>query len=93
MIIVNDLRVTMREHRSHLQVAGGQPNDAGLVQLRGDGRRKWQQVREFQKFLILLDAAETRCILAFLLHHDFLRPCIAEDRIIVQVMVIVRAQI
>lgn len=63
----------MRKDGSHLEVTGGQPDDAGLVELRGDRGRERQQLRQFHKLLVLLNAARSRCVLAFLFHPYFLR--------------------
>lgn len=49
------------------QVADGQPDDGGLVQLRGDGRRQRQHFRQFVKLEILLAASRSRRIPALLL--------------------------
>jgi len=68
-----DIFVTMRKDGSHFEITGGQSDDAGLVQLISNGARKWQKLRQLQKFLILLNAARPRCIFAFLFHHDFLQ--------------------
>lgn len=78
---------------SHLQVTGRQSNNAGFIHLSREGCRHRQQLCQLQKFLILPVAADTRCLLAFFLHYDFLRAGRASDRIVVQRIVIVRAQV
>lgn len=78
---------------SHLQVTGRQSNNAGFIHLSREGCRHRQQLCQLQKFLVLPVAADTRCLLAFFLHYDFLRAGRASDRIVVQRIVIVRAQI
>jgi hypothetical protein len=65
--------VTVREDGSHLEITGGQSDDAGLIQLRRNGGRKRQQLRQLEELLVLFDAARSRGVLAFLFHHDFLR--------------------
>jgi len=84
--------VTVREDGSHLEITGGQSDDAGLIQLRRNGGRKRQQLRQLEELLVLFDAARSRGILAFLFHHDFLRTAagcceaVDVDRIVVVVV-------
>jgi len=99
----------VREDGSHLEITGGQSDDAGLIQLRRNGGRKRQQLRQLEKLLVLFDAARSRSVLAFLFHHDFLRTAAGRgkavdvDRIVVVVaemmmmmavlLLLIRAQI
>lgn len=84
---------TVWKQCSHLQVTGGQSNNAGFIHLSRESCRYRQQLCQLQKFLVLPVAADTRCLLAFFLHYDFLRAGRASDRIVVQRVMIVRAQI
>jgi len=59
---------TFREHYPHLQVAGGQSDDGGFVQLRGDGRGQRQEFGELIKLAILLLSTGARRVLRLLLH-------------------------
>lgn len=60
---------TVGENLPHLQVAGGQPDDRGLVQLRRDCCWQRQQLRQLQEFRVLLFPATSRRVLALLLHR------------------------
>lgn len=63
---------TVEEDCPHLEVTAGQPDDGGLVQLGGDGRRQRQQLGQFIKLSVLLLSPRLRCVLAFFLHvSDF----------------------
>lgn len=53
---------------AHLEVAGGEPYDGGLVQLAGDGRREWQHLGKIQELCVLLLSATARRVLALLFH-------------------------
>ena len=53
---------------SHLEVAGGEPDDAGLVQLTGDGARERQQLGELQELRVLFLPPAPGGVLALLLH-------------------------
>lgn len=53
---------------AHLEVAGGEPDDGGFVQLAGDGRREWQHLGKIQELCVLLLSATARRVLALLFH-------------------------
>lgn len=55
--------LTVREDGAHLEVGGGEPDDGGLVQLAGDGRRERQQLGQLVELGILLLAARPGGIL------------------------------
>lgn len=59
---------TVRKDVAHLEVAGGEPDDGGLVQLAGDGRREWQHLGKIQELCVLLLSATARRVLALLFH-------------------------
>lgn len=59
---------TVGKECSHLQVAAGQADDGGFVQLGGDGRRQGQQLGQLIKLSVLLLSARLCGVLAFLLH-------------------------
>lgn len=80
---------TVWKQCSHLQVTGRQSNNAGFIHLPGEGCRYGQQLCQLQKLLVLPVAADTRCLLAFLLHYDFLRAGRGSDRILVQGVMVV----
>lgn len=60
--------LTFRKHYSHLQVAGGQSDDGGFVQLGGDGGGQRQQFGQFVKFTVFLLPSGPGSILGLLLH-------------------------
>lgn len=51
----------------HLQVADGEPDDRGFVQLAGDGARQRQHFGQLVKFKVLLSPPWPRCIPRLLL--------------------------
>lgn len=53
---------------THLEVACGEPDDGGLVQLAGDGRREWQHLGKIQELGVLLLSATASRVLALLFH-------------------------
>lgn len=59
---------TVGKECPHLQVAAGQADDRGLVQLGGDGSRKRQQLGKLIKLSVLLLSSRLCGVLAFLLH-------------------------
>lgn len=59
---------TFREQDPHPQVAAGQPNDGGLVQLRGDGGRQRQHLGQLIKLAVLLLPPRPGGVLGLLLH-------------------------
>lgn len=64
------MALTVWEDCSHLEVAGGQPDDGGFVQLGGDGRGQGQQLGQLIELPILLLPAGLSCVLRLLLHND-----------------------
>lgn len=60
--------LTVGEDCPHPEVAAGQPDDGGLVQLRGDGRRQRQELGQFIKLSVLLLPPCLCGVLAFLFH-------------------------
>lgn len=62
------VNLTVGEHGPHLQVAGGQSDDGGLVQLRGDGRGQRQEFGKLVKLSIFLLSSRFRRILRLFLH-------------------------
>ena len=62
------MSLTLRKHLPHLEVAGGESDDAGLVQLTGDGVRQGQQLGELQELGVLLLAPTAGRIFALLFH-------------------------
>ena len=52
---------------SHPEVAGGEPDDGGLVQLTGDGGREGEQLAELEELGVLLLAPIPRRVLALVL--------------------------
>ena len=67
MYIITNSR-TFRKHHSHLQVAGGQPDDGGFVQLRGDGGGQRQQLGQLIKLTVFLFPPSTGRVFRLLLH-------------------------
>lgn len=59
---------TFREDDPHLQVAGGQSDDGGFVQLGGDGGGQRQQFGQLIKLAVLLLPTRPRRVLRLLLH-------------------------
>lgn len=59
---------TVGEHGPHLEVAAGQPDDGGLVQLGGDGSGQRQQLGQLVELSVLLLSARLRRVLALFLH-------------------------
>lgn len=59
---------TFGEDCSHLEVAAGQSDDGGLVQLGCDGRRQRQQLGQLIKLSVLFLSPRLRCVLASFLH-------------------------
>ena len=53
---------------THSKVAGGQPDDRGLVELRRDGGRQRQKLPELEELRVLLLATVPRRVLALVLH-------------------------
>ncbi len=67
-IFFNEKTFTFRKDLSHPQVARGQPDDRGFVQLGRDGRRKRKEFSEFEKFGVFFLAAIARSIFALVFH-------------------------
>ena len=67
-IFFNEKTFTFRKDLSHPQVARGQPDDRGFVQLRRDGRRKRKEFSEFEKFGVFFLATIARSIFALVFH-------------------------
>jgi len=67
-IFFNENTFTFRKDLSHPQVARGQPDDRGFVQLRRDGRRKRKEFSEFEKFGVFFLATIARSIFALVFH-------------------------
>ena len=61
------LAEALGEHLAHLEEGGGQPDDAGLVQLAGDGRGEGQQSPQLKELTILLFPPISRRILTLIL--------------------------
>ena len=61
--------ITIGEDVSHFQIRCGESDDGGLIQLRCDGRWKWQHLGQFHELCVLLLAPRSRRVLAFLLHN------------------------
>lgn len=59
---------TFGEQAPHPQVAGGQPDDGGLVQLRGDGGRQRQHLGQLIELPVLLLPPGPGGVLGLLLH-------------------------
>ena len=59
---------TVGEHGPHLEVAAGEADDGGLVQLGGDGCGQRQQLGQLVEFSVLLLTARLGRVLTFLLH-------------------------
>lgn len=59
---------TFREQDPHPQVAGGQPDDGGLVQLGGDGGRQRQHLGQLVELAVLLLPPGPGGVLGLLLH-------------------------
>lgn len=53
-------RVSLVGEVPHLQVADGEPDDGGLVQLAGDGTRQRQHLGQLIEFKILLSPPRSR---------------------------------
>lgn len=47
-------RVPLAGKGAHVQVANGQPNDGGLVELAGDGTWQWQHLGKLKELKVLL---------------------------------------
>jgi len=62
--------VTFGEERSHLEVAGCEPDDGGFVELAGDGGRQRQQPTELGELGVLLLSPRPRRRLGLLLHRS-----------------------
>ena len=60
-------KLTFREDLSHPEVAGGEPDDGGLVQLAGDGGGQRQQLAQLEELGVLLLATVARRVLALVL--------------------------
>lgn len=69
---------TFWEDHPHFQVAGGESNDGGLVQLRGDGRGQGQQLGQLVELAVLLLPPSPGCILGLLFHGGFF-PLLADQ--------------
>ena len=67
-LIVSARVLTFGNDRAHLQIAGRQPDDRGLVQLIGDGVRQGQKFGQFEEFGVLFLSTAARRILGLLLH-------------------------
>ena len=52
---------------SHPEVAGGEPDDGGLVQLTGDGGREGEQLAQLEELRVFLLAPIPRRVLALVL--------------------------
>lgn len=46
----------------HLQIADGEPDDGGLVQLAGDGAWQWQHLGQFIKLKVLFSPTRPCCV-------------------------------
>ena len=71
--------LTIREDGPHLEVGGGEADDGGLVELRGDGGRQGKHLGELVELAVLLLPSSPRCILTFLFHDDSFY-CAATER-------------
>ena len=58
---------TFREDLPHPEVAGGEPDDGGLVELAGDGGGQRQQLAQLEELGVLLLATVPRRVLALVL--------------------------
>lgn len=65
---VSAVNLTVGKHGPHLQVAGGQPDDGGLIQLRGDGRGQRQELGKLVKLSIFFLSSRFCRILGLFLH-------------------------
>ena len=59
--------LTFRKDLSHPEVAGGEPDDGGLVQLTRDGRGQREQLPELEEFGVFLLSPISRGVLALVL--------------------------
>jgi hypothetical protein len=83
-------KLTVGEEVSELEVTGGKPDDAGLVELRGYGRRQGQEFGQLAKLLVLLLPAILRRVPALGLHYNLLGTGACQaNRIVVVVVVVV----
>lgn len=62
------VNLTVGKHSPHLQVAGGQSDDGGLIQLWGDSRGQRQELGKLIKLPVFFLSSGFRCILGLLLH-------------------------
>jgi len=60
---------TFRKESSHLEVAGRESDDGGLVELIGDGGRQRQHLGQFKELGVLLLTSRSRCVLRLLFHR------------------------
>lgn len=65
---VSSVNLTVGKHGPHLQVAGGQSDDGGLIQLRGDGRGQRQELGKLVKLSIFFLSSRFGRILGLFLH-------------------------
>ena len=59
--------LTFWKNLSHPEVAGGEPDDGGLVQLTRDGRGKREQLSELEELCVFLLAPISSRVLALVL--------------------------